>query len=199
MNTLWGEPATTSPWRPAASYQLANALGGYLSLGMTDMFSVRRCLLGAAVVALSARGSALRAQAAPRSAPLADCEFSGKPRSSLAWESGQAQGSGPATRVERDAVVGRVIAVRTGDPIGQAYVRLDPGGHFARSDSSGRFAFPPLPQGRYRVTVYAGIGGGSVSDSVMLGFDGLRLVAAIATHTGDIGCSPPERKPPNDR
>jgi hypothetical protein len=40
---------------------------------------------------------------------------------------------------------------------------------------------------------------GSVADSVTLGFDGLRIIAALARHTGDIACTMPVRKPSNER
>ena len=61
-----------------------------------------------------------------------------------------------------------------------------------------RFAFPPLPQGRYRVTVMSWTRG-SAADSVTLGFDGLRIIAALARYTGDIGCTMPVRPPSNER
>ena len=40
---------------------------------------------------------------------------------------------------------------------------------------------------------------GSVADSVTLGFDGLRIVAALARYTGDIVCTMPVRQPSNER
>ncbi len=79
-----------------------------------------------------------------------------------------------------------------------AVVRLDPGDHLIHADSTGRFAFGPLPQGRYRVNVMSWTTG-SAADSVTLGFDGLRIVAALSGHTGDIVCIMPARKPPNER
>jgi len=131
-------------------------------------------------------------------AHLLGCEFSSGPKSSLSWESGMAEGVGPATPAGRDVIVGRVFAVRNGEPMAEARIRLDPGSRFAVSDSNGRFAFPAVPQGRYHVTVMS-LGRGSVSDSVTLGFDGLRMVAALATYRGDIVCTVPSRKPSNGR
>jgi hypothetical protein len=131
------------------------------------------------------------ADSAARSSDAANgCEFSGPPKSTLAWESGLAQGRGPATRVPRNAIVGRVVAVRDGEPVVGARIRLDPGDHFTQTDSGGRFAFPPLPQGRYRVNVMS-LEAGSVADSVTVGFDGLRIVAALTTYRGDIVCTVP--------
>jgi Carboxypeptidase regulatory-like domain len=109
-----------------------------------------------------------------------------------------AEGQGPATPVGRDVIVGRVFAVRNGEPVADARIRLDPGSRFAVSDGNGRFAFPALPQGRYRMTVMS-IRNGSVSDSVTLGFDGLRVVATLSTYRGDIVCTGPAPKPSNGR
>jgi len=134
----------------------------------------------------------------PTSKPTTGCGFSGGPKSSLAWESGLAQGQGPATPVPRDAIVGRVISVRNGEPVVDAVIRLDPGNHFARADSTGRFTFPPLPQGRYRVNVMSWTSG-SAADSVTLGFDGLRIVAALSRYAGDLICIVPTRQPSNER
>ena len=133
-----------------------------------------------------------------RTSPATGCQFSSQPKSSLSWESGLAQGQGPSTSVARDAVVGRVIAVRNGEPVTDAVIRLDPGDHLAHVDSGGRFAFRPLPQGRYRVSVMSWTRGSAV-DSVTLGFDGLRIVASLAAPTGDIGCTLPMRQPSNER
>jgi hypothetical protein len=126
------------------------------------------------------------------------CQFSSPPKSTLSWESGLAQGQDPSTAVLRDAIVGRVISVGNGEPVTDAVIRLDPGDHLVRVDSTGRFAFPPLPQGRYRVNVMSSTSG-SAADSVTLGFDGLRIVAALARYTGDIVCEMPVRKPSNER
>jgi hypothetical protein len=54
------------------------------------------------------------------------------------------EGQGPSTAVPRDAIAGRVISVRSGEPVTDAVIRLDPGDRFVHVDS-GRFAFPPLP------------------------------------------------------
>ena len=108
------------------------------------------------------------------------------------------EGQGPSTAVPRDAIAGRVISVRSGEPVTDAVIRLDLGDRLVHVDSPGRFAFPPLPQGRYRVTVMSWTSG-SAADSVTLGFDGLRIVAALARYTGDIGCMMPVRRPSNER
>lgn len=134
----------------------------------------------------------------PGSKITARCEFSSPPKSSLAWESGLAQGQGPSTTVLRDAIVGRVFSVRNGEPVTDAVVRLDPGDHLIRVDSTGRFAFGPLPEGRYRVNVMSWTSG-SAADSVTLGFDGLRILAALAQYTGDIACTMPARQPSSPR
>ena len=142
---------------------------------------------------------ATRADAEARgSNRISGCEFSSGPKSTLAWESGVAPGLGPATPVPRDVIIGRVIAVRNGQGIGGAGIRLDPGNHIVESDKDGRFAFPPLPQGRYTVTVML-LGVGTVADSVTLGFDGLRIVAAISGYRGDVGCDVPAPKSSNER
>jgi hypothetical protein len=162
---------------------------------MVSSMKVSRWLALAMVFAAAPRH--VNAQASPPSRSTG-CEFSGGPKSSHAWESGMAEGQGPATPVGRDVVVGRVFAVRSGEPVADARVRLDPGSRFAAADSTGRFAFPAVPQGRYRLTVMS-FQSGSVSDSVTIGFDGLRVVAALSNYRGDIICVGPPRKPSNER
>jgi hypothetical protein len=64
------------------------------------------------------------------------------------------------------------------------------------TDTAGRFAVGSLPQGRYELTVFGR--GGAVKDSVTGGFDGLRVVAVLSTHRGDIVCTS-RRQPSNER
>ena len=125
---------------------------------------------------------------APMTVRTSGCTLSSFHKSTLAWESGLAQGRGPATPVGRDGVAGRVIAVRNGEPVLGATVILDPLPRSVKSDSSGRFAFPAVPQGRYRLRIHSSAG--FVSDSVTVGFDGLRVLAALTTHRGDLICTP---------
>jgi hypothetical protein len=129
------------------------------------------------------------------------CVFSSFYKSSLAWESGLAQGNGPSTSAGGGDLVGRVIAVRDGEGMAGARVRVLPGMRLAATDSAGRFAIHGLPQGRYFVTVVAPprSGAASISDSVTIGFDGLRLVASLSSPTGDIVCTTPARQPSNER
>jgi hypothetical protein len=161
--------------------------------------SLRRCgcLIVAALVTATSR---LVAQAKPpQAAP--SCVFSSFYKSSLAWESGRAAGSGPAAAAGPGDLVGRVLGARNGEGLVGAHVRVMPGMRLTLTDSTGRFAFRSLPQGRYHVTVFAppGSSATSVNDSVTVGFDGLRMIAVLSAHTGDIVCVGIPRQPSNER
>ena len=132
----------------------------------------------------------LLAQSSPASPP-STCLFSSFYKSSLAWESGLAEGSGPSTPAGRGDLVGRVIAVRDGGGLAGAHIRVSPGDQITMTDSAGRFAIRGLRQGRYLLTVVAPFSSGarSVRDSITVGFDGLRIVASLSSHTGDIVCT----------
>jgi len=110
-------------------------------------------------------------------------------------------GSGPALSAGRGDLVGRVIAVRHGGGLAGARVRVSPGDRTAIADSTGTFAIRGLRQGRYLVRVSAPITAypDFVEDSVSVGFDGLRILAALTAHTGDIVCVSSPRKPSNIR
>ena len=148
-----------------------------------------------AVALLIVASTRLTAQAGAAK-PTPDCLFSSFYRSSIGWESGRAQGTGPATPAGRGDLVGRVISARDGDGLADAHVRVMPGLRIATTDSAGRFAFRALPQGRYEVTVFGR--GDAVKDSVTVGLDGLRVVAVLSSHTGDIVCTS-LRQPSNER
>jgi hypothetical protein len=102
-------------------------------------------------------------------APAALCHSSGPPRSSIAWE------GGTATRELR----GRVVRLRTGEPMPRALIRVEPGRHGALADSSGGFRIAGLTPGTYEVRVLH-IGFVEARDSVTIGDDGLQLLAVIA-------------------
>lgn len=172
----------------------------YDATGSTSMkcFVAHPAPRSLALIALLACTSRELPAQTPASTTTTGCQFSSPPKSSLSWESGLAEGQGPSIPVLRDAIVGRVISVRNGEPATDAVIRLDPGDHLTHVDSTGRFAFRPLPQGRYRVNVMSWTSG-SAADSVTLGFDGLRIVAALARYTGDIVCIAPMRQPSKER
>jgi hypothetical protein len=130
-----------------------------------------------------------------------DCVFSSFNRSTLAWESGLAQGIGPATPAGGGDLVGRVFALRDGTPVVGARVHVAPGARGAVTDSAGRFAIRGLVQGRYyvRVSPPLTMGTSSAEDSVTVGFDGLRVIAALAGYRGDIVCTGHARQPSNER
>jgi hypothetical protein len=152
------------------------------------------------VVALATRTTGVAAQATP-ARPAPDCVFSSFYKSSLSWESGLAQGSGPAATAGRGDLVGRVIGARDGEGLAGAHVRVMPEFRLTTTDSTGRFAIRGLPQGRYQVTVFAPPGSSAMAvyDSVTVGFDGLRVVAVLSAHTGDIVCVSTPRQPSNER
>ena len=137
------------------------------------------------------------AQAAS-SSPSPTCLFSSFYKSSLSWESGLAEGIGPATPANGGDLVGRVIAARDGEGMPGARVVVRPANRVAITDSGGRFAIRALKQGRYLITVLSSLESGarSASDSVTVGFDGLRIVAALSTHRGDIVCTSSHVGPP---
>jgi hypothetical protein len=60
-------------------------------------------------------------------------------------------------------------------------VRLDPGNHFAQTDSLGWFQFADVPHGRYRVVVQT-IGFVEASDSVTYGGHGVEILVALAPY-----------------
>lgn len=168
---------------------MATGIGVILSSANTSPRSMAVCV-AAATLAFSA---ALRAQT-----DSSGCASSGPPKAALAWESGRAEGVGRAEPVSRDEIVVRVVSVRSGQPIPNARVLWNPGGRWVLTDSSGIAHIRSSRQGRYQLRV-AALGFGEVADSLTLGFDGLRVVAALTTYRGDILCTPQSRRPSNER
>ena len=140
-------------------------------------------------------GFLLCAPSLPAQADSSRCLFSGPPKSSLAWESGLAEGAGP---LARDELLVRVVSVHTGKPIANARVLWNPGARWALTDSTGAVSIRALKQGHYELRVVA-LGFISATDSITLGFDGVRVVAALAFHRGDIVCLGLPRQPSNER
>jgi hypothetical protein len=99
------------------------------------------------------------------------CVFPGPPRSAVA--SGMPMAGDAALR-------GRVLNIAS-VPVEAALVRLDPGTHFAQTDSLGWFRFADVPHGRYRVAVQT-IGFVEASDSVTYGEYGLEILVALAPY-----------------
>jgi hypothetical protein len=106
--------------------------------------------------------------------------FSGPPKSGLSWQ------SGPGSFT----VSGRVVSVHDGVPFEHALVRLTPGRHSVQTDRGGSFRLAGLQGGRYYLEVLA-VGKVKAADSVTVGDDGLYVLAAIASYTGDISCVRP--------
>jgi Carboxypeptidase regulatory-like domain len=94
-----------------------------------------------------------------------------------------------------------VIGARDGEGLPDSHVRVMPEFRLTTTDSTGRFAFRGLPQGRYQVAVFAPPGSSAISIyvSVTVGFDGLRVVAVLSAHTGDIVCISTPRQPSDER
>jgi hypothetical protein len=136
------------------------------------------------VIAALALASCARVQhMAPAATP--PCTFSGPPKSALAWQ------SGPGNFTLR----GRVVSVRDGRPTPGALVRLNPGQHYARADSSGLFELRSLRGGRYSVEVLV-VGRIKAADSLTVSDDGAYLLAAIADYAPDMVCTRPASMPP---
>lgn len=109
-----------------------------------------------------------------------------------------AQSSEPAAPLARDELFVRVVSARTGQPIPKARVLWNPGGRWVLTDSTGTVHIRSVKQGRYELRVGA-LGFMEATDSITLGFDGLRVLAALTTYRGDIICTMPARKPSNGR
>lgn len=138
-------------------------------------------------------GAGLRGQA-----DSSGCLFSGWPKPALAWESGMAQSNERTASLARDELFVRVVSVRTGEPIPKARILWNPGARWVLTDSTGTVQIRSLRQGRYELRVGA-LGFMEAADSITLGFDGVRVLAALTTYRGDIGCTLPPRKPSNER
>jgi len=147
------------------------------------------CLISLILGAASS-GGALHAQA-----DSSGCLRSSWPKPSLAWQPG-AVGSNGA--LPGDELFVQVVAVRELQPIAHARVFWSPGDRYLLTDSTGTVHIRSLRQGRYQLRVGA-IGFMEATDSITLGFDGLRVVAVLTSVPfGDVVCTS-VRKPSNVR
>ena len=146
------------------------------------------------VLADSRRVRRLRAR--PQTPSDSLCIFSGRERSSLAWESAARSWNG-------GGVFGRVLVLRDSRPVTYGLITLEPGSHRASLDSAGRFEIKGAPNGRYVLRIRA-LGFPTLADSITLGADGLVVLAVMAQPPGDIAITCPARsaqprRPPNGR
>jgi hypothetical protein len=115
---------------------------------------------------------------------VSDCAFPAPPRSTIAW--GLPADSGFS---------GHVLNVGSGEPMQDAIVQLEPGGHIVQSDSTGAFRFAGVKRQRYYMRVLA-LGFHTAQDSVTVSEFGLAVVAVLAPYTPDLlACVRPGTRP----
>src|SRR5689334_20680458 len=109
-------------------------------------------------VCLTALGAIVSSGLPAQSPSDSLCIFSGRERSTLAWESAARSGSG-------GGVFGRVVVLRDSHPVTSGVITLEPGLHRASLDSAGRFEIKGAPNGRYLLRIRS-LGFPTLADSI---------------------------------